>query len=229
MTATLDSPRGRAPSRVVHQGDGVAWLAAHVNAEHPASRLGPEHAIVTSLPDLSEVKLDFDAWRTWFIDAAALVCRALHDEGVAFFYQSDIELDGRWIDKSHLVQLGAERSGTPLFLHQIVCRAPAGTVTRKRPAYSHLLGFSKNHRLQGRTAADVLPQLGEMTWSRAMGRAACDAVCTYLLDKTSTRVVVDPFCGLGTMLAVANQAGLDAIGVELSVKRAALAERLVLR
>ena len=228
MTSSFDHSGAPSPSRVVHRGDGIAWLASKLGSGSDSSRFGPEHAIVTSLPDVSEVNLDFDAWRTWFIDAAALACSALHEDGVAFFYQSDIEHDGRWIDKSHLVQLGAERAKTPLFLHQIVCRAPAGTVTRKRPAYSHLLGFSKNHRLQGRTAADVLPQLGEMTWARAMGRAACEAVCTYLLDKTATRVVVDPFCGMGTILAAANRVGLDAIGVELSAKRAALAERLVL-
>jgi tRNA G10 N-methylase Trm11 len=38
--------------------------------------------------------------------------------------------------------------------------------------------------------------------------------------------VVDPFCGLGTILAVANEHGLDAIGVELSSKRARKARRL---
>jgi hypothetical protein len=38
--------------------------------------------------------------------------------------------------------------------------------------------------------------------------------------------VVDPFCGVGTMLAVANGHGLDAIGVELSRRRAARAMKL---
>ena len=44
-----------------------------------------------------------------------------------------------------------------------------------------------------------------------------------------TRVVVDPFCGLGTALAVANVMGLDAVGVELSAKRAEKARSLAVR
>jgi tRNA G10 N-methylase Trm11 len=32
-------------------------------------------------------------------------------------------------------------------------------------------------------------------------------------------VVFDPFCGVGTVLAVANALGVDALGVELSRKR----------
>jgi tRNA G10 N-methylase Trm11 len=40
---------------------------------------------------------------------------------------------------------------------------------------------------------------------------------------------VDPFCGLGTMLAVANRRGLDAVGVELSAKRAERARALALK
>ncbi len=40
------------------------------------------------------------------------------------------------------------------------------------------------------------------------------------------RTVVDPFCGHGTVLAVANALGLDAVGVELSRKRAQKARSL---
>jgi tRNA G10 N-methylase Trm11 len=38
--------------------------------------------------------------------------------------------------------------------------------------------------------------------------------------------VVDPFCGLGSVLAVANSMGLDAIGVEIVAKRARRARGL---
>jgi DNA modification methylase len=48
-----------------------------------------------------------------------------------------------------------------------------------------------------------------------------------LLAETSTRVVVDPFCGSGTLLAVANALGLDAIGVDRSARACSAARRLV--
>ncbi len=204
----------------MHHGDGVAWLA---QAALPA-----DHAIVTSLPDVSELPdLDYDGWRQWFVDVVALACTQIADDAVAIFYQTDIKRDGRWIDKGYLVQRGAERAQAHLLWHKIVCRVRAGMVSFGRPAYAHLLCVSRGLRHPpGRASADVLPALGEMPWARAMGAAACVAVARFLLADTACRTVVDPFCGVGTMLAVANGHGLDAIGVELSRRRAARANRL---
>lgn len=207
-------------TRTLHHGDGVAWLA---RAPLPA-----DHALVTSLPDVSELPArGDDDWRRWFIDVVALACTQVAEDAVAIFYQTDIKRDGRWVDKSYLVQLGAERAGSHLLWHKLVCRVPAGTPTYGRPSYAHLLCTSRGMRQPaGRASVDVLPALGQMPWSRAMGTAACVAVAKFLLTETACRTVVDPFCGVGTMLAIANAYGLDAIGVELSRRRAARAKRL---
>jgi tRNA G10 N-methylase Trm11 len=45
----------------------------------------------------------------------------------------------------------------------------------------------------------------------------------------AAKVVVDPFCGVGTVLAAANALGLDALGVEKNRKRAEEARALVVR
>jgi hypothetical protein len=208
------------PSRTVHHGDGVAWLAR--------APLPPDHAVVTSLPDASEMRsLDADAWRRWYIDTVALACTQVADESVAVFFQTDVKREGRWVDKGFLAQLGAESVGSHLLWHKLVLRAPAATVTPGRPSYAHLLCFSRTLRLDpARSFADVLPRLGAMTWARAMGVEACVAVCEFLRASTACRTVVDPFCGVGTMLAVANNHGLDAVGVELSAKRAERARAL---
>jgi hypothetical protein len=148
---------------------------------------------------------------------------------VAVFYQTDVKHDGGWVDKAHLVLTGAERAGARLLWHKVVCRVPAGLTTYGRPAYAHLLCVSRGLRLApAQSSPDVLPRLGEMTWARAMGREACDAVARFLLAHTACRTVVDPFCGLGTMLAVANAHGLAAVGVERSPRRAMRARRLTL-
>lgn len=209
-----------APARTILVGDGVAWLAA--------SALPPSHAIVTSLPDVSEMRsMDVAAWREWFVATVALVCTQTADAAPAVFYQTDVKQGGRWIDKSHLVALGADRAGAACLFHKVVCRAPAGAATFGRPGYAHLLAFSRDLRVPvAESTADVLPGLGEMSWARAMGTAACEAACRFLLRSTACRVVVDPFCGLGTVLAVANAYGLDAVGVERSPKRAAKARSL---
>jgi hypothetical protein len=209
------------PRREVHCEDGPAWLAAR-------TPLPPDHAVVTSLPDVSELTLGLDAWRAWFVEAAALACRAVADEAVAILYQTDVKRDGRWVDKGHLATLGAERAESALLFHRIVCRVAPGAVTFGRPAYAHLLGFSRALRLPpAASTADVIARPGAMSWARAMPREACDAVARFLVDRTGCRTVVDPFCGAGTMLAVANAHGLDAVGVERSPKRAARARRLL--
>jgi hypothetical protein len=209
-------------TREIRCGDGVAFL-----------RRGPlpaDHALVTSLPDVSELPaLGLEGWRAWFAETAALACAAVAEESVAVFYQTDIKVAGRWIDKAHLVLTGAERAGAHLLWHKVVCRAPPGTTTFGRPAYAHLLCLSRGLTLPAaRSTPDVLPRLGEMTWARAMGREACEAVARFLARDTGCRTVVDPFCGLGTMLAVANAHGLSALGVERSPKRAERARRLEL-
>jgi len=74
----------------------------------------------------------------------------------------------------------------------------------------------------------VLPDGGHKPWSRAMGVLACRAACRYLQDETATTLVVDPFCGHGTVLAVANEVGLDAIGVDTSRAQCKAARNLKL-
>lgn len=206
-------------TRVVHQGDGIAFLA---------TRLPDDHAIFTSLPDHSELPdLGVAAWKTWFVDTVALACRAVADDAVAVFYQTDVKHDGRWIDKGHLVLTGAEAAGSHALFHKIVCRVPAGMTTFGRPAYAHLIAVSRERRLDpGASTADVLPALGKMSWSRAMGTAACDVAISFIAS-TGARVVVDPFCGQGSALAAANARGLDAIGVELSKRRASRARSAI--
>jgi len=208
------------PTRTVLGGDGVAWLAQNA--------LAPTHAVVTSLPDVSELRaLNLAAWRAWFVDTVALACTQVAESAVAVFYQSDIRREGRWIDKGYLVSSGAERAGAACLFHKVVCRQPAGSAVRGRAGFSHLLAFSRGLRTADAEASvDVLPALGGMPWPRAMGTAACEEVCRFLLASTACRTVVDPFCGMGTMLAVANAYGLDAVGVERSPRRAAKARAL---
>ncbi len=202
----------------MHCGDGVSWLRDTV--------LPDNAAIVTSLPDASELpRLGLDGWKQWFVEVSALACSRITDESVAVFFQTDVKKNGIWIDKSYLIQKGAEAAGSACLFHKIVCRAPPGTTTFGRPAYAHLMAFSRNLRLdKSQSSPDVLPELGHMPWARAMGVRACEATVRFLVTHTNCRVVVDPFCGIGTMLAVANQHGLSAVGVELSRKRAERAQ-----
>ena len=207
-------------NRTVHCADALAWLEAQP--------VLAGCSLITSMPDVSEFpSFTLAEWKEWFVRTASLVLSRCPDDGVTLFYQTDIKKDGTWVDKGYLVQKAAEQSGHALLWHKVVCRAPPGSATFGRPAYSHLLCFSRGlHVDLGKATADVLPEAGEVTWTRGMGVQACLVACRYVLENTPTRTIVDPFCGHGTVLAVANDLGLDAVGVELSRKRAKKARAL---
>lgn len=210
------------PQRTVIQAEALGWLA-----EHPAES---GSSVITSLPDVSELGgRTLAEWRHWFVDAARQVIRWVPPGGVSIFFQSDIRQGGIWIDKGYLVSLAAEEAGAHLLWHRIVCRKPPGTPSWGRASYSHLLCFSTEPRpLPKHPYPDVLPDAGFMPWSRAMGVLACELACQFLLEETTTQQVVDPFCGVGTALAVANARGLNALGVDLSRRRCRAAQRLEL-
>jgi hypothetical protein len=206
--------------RVVYCEDALKWLESRTPLKGAS--------FIASMPDVSEFpSLTLSQWKDWFVHAASLILSRCDDDGVAIFYQTDIKVQGEWIDKAYLCQKAAEQTGHALIWHKVACRAEPGKITFGRPSYSHLICFSKNIRMNlERSTADVLPEAGETTWTRGMGVQACIAACRFILSHTETRTVIDPFCGHGTALAVANEMGLNAIGIEMSAKRAKKARTL---
>lgn len=166
-------------------------------------------------------------WQDWFVEAAARVMGSCPPEGVSIFFQSDVRHEGLWVDKAFLCQLAARQLGHGMLWHKVVARVPPGNPTFARPGYSHMLCFAPVLRppLENSTA-DVLSQRGRSTWARGLGLDVCRQICRYLLKNTETRRLVAPFCGEGLLLAVANQMGLEAVGIELSRKRAEKARNL---
>lgn len=209
--------------RQVYTADAIEWLNEH-----------PTHdgcSFVASLPDISEFQtMTLDQWKQWFMTTAKLVLSRTPDDGVTIFFQSDIKYEGEWVDKGYLVQKMAEESGHSLLWHKVICRAPAGTATFGRPAYSHLLCFSKGLRLHdvSKSTADVIPDLGEKTWQRGMGLNVCLMIAKFIKTQTKSHTLIHPFCGEGSMISVAEAMGLQAIGIERSPKRADKARRLEL-
>jgi hypothetical protein len=219
----LDStmPQPRPPRREVHRAEALGWLA-----RNPSSG---DTSVITSLPDVSELReLDFDEWQNWFVAAAGAVLGWVSPNAVAIFFQTDVRRRGVWIDKSHLVLRAADAAGARLLWHKIICREPPGTITHGRAGYSHLLCLTRGARPAHRSRnPDVVAEAGFKPTEKSMGVLACRLACQFLLDETSARVVVDPFCGHGTALAVANSMGLDAVGVDRSARACSAARRLV--
>ena len=209
--------------RTIHQGDAISWLK-----NQPILN---GCSFVTSMPDISEFPgFTIPRWKSWFQETAKLIFTKSAAEALSIFYQTDILRDGEWIDKGYLIQQAARDLGSRLVMHKIVCRTPAGETSFGKPGYSHLLAFSKTIRPAiSKSMPDVLPLAGETTWTRGMGLEACRVACRLILDHTPTRTVVDPFCGHGGVLAMAESLGMDAIGIELNARRARRARSLNLQ
>ena len=211
----------RATRRII-QAEALAWMA-----QNPAP---PGTSVITSLPDVSEVpERGFAGWKLWFGEAARAVLRWVPEPGLTIFFQSDIRHAGEWIDKGYLVQRAAEAEGHSLIWHKIACRRAPGTISHGRASYSHLICLARAPRRDiTHPGPDVLPDAGYRPWSKAMGVEACRLACRFLRQETHTTLVVDPFCGHGTALAVANHYGFDSLGIELSTRKVRAARRLAL-
>ena len=183
---------------------------------------------VTSLPDVSEVGLTLPVWREWFLAAVQLVVAAVPDDSAAIFFQSDIKRDGCWIDKGALVISAAEAAGARVLFHKLICRRPPGTLTLGRPGYTHMIAVSRALRCPDvLPIPDIITDAGRQPWVRAMGvRAAAHAV-RFARDQAAAKIIFDPFCGVGTILAVANRLGLDALGIEKAKKRCEQSRQLI--
>jgi hypothetical protein len=209
----------------VHCTDAIPWLE-----EQRARGVLEDTCAITSLPDVSEVNLPLEKWRAWFLNAVRLTMDVVPDVNAAVFFQTDIKHEGRWIDKGALVVRAAEDAGAHVMFHKVVCRRAPGHLTFGRPGYTHLIAVSR-----AALCPDVLPipdvivDAGKLPWVRAMGVRAAAAAVRVVKEHFGARRVLDPFCGVGTVLAAANALGLDAIGVEKARKRAARARELTIR
>ncbi len=210
------------PKREVVCADAIPWMAERGRIDGGCA--------VTSLPDVSEVGVTLEVWRSWFSGAVRLVVDAVPDESAALFFQSDIKRDGEWIDKGAMVIRAAQDAGARVLFHKIVLRRPAGMLTTGRPGFTHFIAVSRALKCPDvLPIPDVIADAGEQKWVRAMGVRAAGQAVRFAREVVGANVVVDPFCGVGTVLAAANAVGLDALGVEKNRKRAEEARALVVR
>lgn len=207
------------PMREVHCADAIPWMKARGTIA--------EACAATSLPDVSEVGQALPAWREWFLDAVRLVIASVPEESAAIFFQSDIKCDGHWIDKGAMVTRAAEDAGAHVLFHKIVCRRPPGMLTAGRPGFTHLIAVSRAMKCPDvLPIPDVIVDAGPQRWVRAMGVRAAGHAVRFACEQVGAKMVFDPFCGVGTVLAVANALGLRALGVEKARKRAEQARAL---
>ena len=199
-------------AREIICADAIAWMQARGVIDGACA--------VTSLPDVSEIGKTLPVWREWFRNAVRLVVESVPDDSAAVFFQSDIKRDGEWIDKGALAIRAAEDAGARVLFHKIICRRPPGMLTQGRPSFTHLIAVSRTMKCPDiLPIPDVITDAGPSLWIRATGVRATAHAVRFARDQVGAKLIFDPFCGVGTIPAVANALGLDALGIERAKKR----------
>lgn len=194
--------------------DAVKWMAT----------TDLKGSVVTSLPDPEEINATPEEWRKWFVNASSLAMALAKPSAPSIFYQTDRKADGRTYSKAGLLIEAANQRGVCLLWHKIVLRRQVGSIDLHRPGFTHLMAFSAKGK-PGVASPDVIER-GEMIYPNAMGikvaRFAVEFAGHY------DRLILDPFCGRGTIPALADALGFNSVGVDIDNSQCEKASRLKL-
>jgi hypothetical protein len=218
-------------ARTVHCEDAVKWLQDSSEPLQGSVFCGiPDIADVYGFIPSEELLERANDYQQWFVGTVRSIFARIQAGQCVIFSQTDgrvMDKDGRvirWMDKAHLCNTEAETFHCSLLWHKIAIDSTA-IVSSHRPCYTHLLCFGKEfsyHTSQFLTP-DVIER-GIMTWEKATGLEACILCIAFLRYIVNTNCVINPFCGQGTILAVADYFGVPSVGIEIMAKRARKAQ-----
>jgi hypothetical protein len=183
------------------------------------------HCIITSLPDMEEIGLkNIPDYYHWMEKACDTLIGTLSQKGIIFFYQTNRKYQGTVIDKNQLITTKFFMAGYSKVFEKIVLRQAPDTVDRYRPTYTNLFAFSETLKAHQPTP-DVIYR-GEMLYKNAMGMNAIKVCLDYVREHVECRLVLDPFCGQGSVLKVANDYGYDSIGIDILPEQCEIAKNI---
>jgi len=203
-------------NRTVIQAEALAWL----NGQEPDSYL----AIVTSLPDPEEVGISIQKWKTWIAAVAESIDRVLDPRGIAVFYQTDRRVNGEILDKKSRISAAFYDLGYRTVLSKIALTQNPDTTNLFRPTYTNLFAVSKK-ATSGQATPDVFGA-GKKVYPNATGLKAATVALEYVRSQVGDVVILDPFCGQGSILKIANDLGLDSIGIDIDESQVLKARKL---
>jgi hypothetical protein len=179
-------------------------------------------SVFASPPDADEIGATPKEWASWFIGALSACIRA--SRGPVVFSVTDRKVGGVLISKAGMVMRAAAETGATLVGHKICLRRGVGKVDLHRPGYTHLLFFNGR---PGAATPDVIER-GQVVYPNGIGVAAARAGLLWIKGQGAS-AVADPFCGRGTIPALANALGMDAVGVDIDPAQCEFAKKLKIR
>jgi DNA modification methylase len=194
--------------------DSLAWLEKNKD----------NNCIITSLPELFETKMSIKKYEEFFRNGANKCLSSTSDDGYCIFLQTDRKSHG-WIDKSFWLNDEATKLGFHLVWKKISLNKDVGKKDLFRPTYSYMMCYTMKGKV-GPLFPDVILS-GDHTYKHGFGIEAVK-LCIEYVKELGIKKVLDPFCGSGTTLAVANLYKLDAIGLDIMKKYCDMARTLTI-
>lgn len=195
--------------------DALAWLD---------SDACPPCSIITSPPDANELDdMPAPEFARWYRRAIDLCIYAA--AGPVIIYCTDRKTGGQWLSKAGIIIEAAQAVGWRLLWHKIVLRRGPGLIDIHRPGYSHLIAIGGAGIKPGQASPDVMER-GRMLYPNGMGMIPARLAITFAAR--AGLPIIDPFCGMGTVPALALALGLDSIGVDIDPIQCAHAQNLFL-
>ncbi|MBS67227.1 MAG: hypothetical protein Tp170SUR191951_14 [Prokaryotic dsDNA virus sp.] len=203
------------PKRIVC-ADALEWLAGDC----------PPCSVVASPPDQNELGCSIEDWEVFYRTALERTFAVLAPGAPAVIYATDRKAEGQWHSKAAMIMGLGEAAGLRVLWHKIVLRRGVGKADIHRPGYSHLIALGDEKTRPGTATPDVIER-GHMLYPNAMGMTAAKLAIEFA--GRPRLPLVDPFCGRGTVPAMAEAMGLDAIGIDIDPAQCKAAEALRLR
>lgn len=184
--------------------------------------------VVTGIPDYNEMNLKtIDEYLNFFETVSDLIFKKTDPFGIIIFIQTDRKYNKQWYDKSTILNNIATKNNFKLLWHKIILKRPVGSVHLQRPTYSHFLAYSK-FAGPSNNIPDVITG-GNTVYSNATPVNAAKIAVEFVKQHTkSNKELTDPFVGRGTITSIAEQLGMDSIGVDISETQCEYARKLTL-
>lgn len=168
--------------------------------------------------------MEVEPWRDWFMDALATCLIVTGGEYPAVFYVTDRRHIGAIVSKADMVFAAAGVAGYECLWHKIALRRDPGKIDLHRPTYSHLIAVGPPGTRPGRATPDVFDR-GPVSYPNGMGRHAAEVAVSFVAKHAKGSPVVNPYCGRGTILRAASDAGLGSVGIDIDREQCDYAER----
>jgi len=180
--------------------------------------------IITGMPDNTEMKLDYKQYEEYRHKILPLIFE-LGKDNVLIFTQTDKKAtyNGEWFNKTNILYQYAQKYNVNLVFHEVALYANEPSF----PEYQHFICFS--NRLGPRQSNTILAGNKVYKNGTPFGiLAKCMGLFSKFKHQLGSNIILDPFCGRGTVLAMFNTLGFETIGIDIDPEQCNYSRNMII-